>query len=77
MYDGEDPRNHKISVSNNVTYNIQSEHYSIFTTKLASDFLQRVVALYFSHKCDPKIIPEMEIVFISDLVDITREHYLE
>ena len=29
---------HKISVSNNVTYNIESENYSTYTTESASDF---------------------------------------
>ena len=38
LYDGEHPLNHKIGVSNYVTYNIQSEHYSTYTTELANDF---------------------------------------
>ena len=75
--DDEDPRNHKISVSNNVTYNIHSKNYSTFTTELPSDFLHRVMAIYLPHECSPEIIPETEIVFISDLEDINREHYLE
>ena len=58
-----DPRNHNISVSNNVTYHILSENYSTFTADLASDFLDRVIAVYYSHKCDPKAIPETEISF--------------
>ena len=35
----DDDNPYKISASNNVTYNIQSEHYSTFTTEIASDFL--------------------------------------
>ena len=64
-------------MSKNVTYNIQSENYSTFTTEIASDFLDRVIAIYLSHKCDPKLFPEMEIVFISDPKDINKKHYVE
>ena len=64
-------------MSNYVTYNIQSEHYTNYTTELADDFLHRVISIYFSHRCSPKIIPKKEIVFISDPKDITRQHYLE
>ena len=48
-----------------------------YTTESASDFLHRVISIYFSHDCSPKIIPEIEIVSISDPKDITRQHYLE
>ena len=76
--DENDPSNHKINISSNVPYNIQTENYSTFTTELASDFLHKVIAIYLSHhECDPKISPEIEVVFISDPEDITREHYLE
>ena len=53
-----------ISVSNNVTYNIQSEHYTTSTTISASEFLLMVIGIYLSHKCSPKIIHKLEIVFI-------------
>ena len=56
---------------------MQSEHYTTYTTESASDFLHRVISIYFSHDCSPKKIPEIEIVFISDPKDITRQHYLE
>ena len=62
---------------NYVTYNIQSELHTAYTTELANDFLHRVISIYFSHDCSPKIIPEIEIVFISDPKDNTRQHYLE
>ena len=68
---------HKISVSNNVTYSIESENYTTYTTEPAPDFLHRVIGIYLSHKCIPKIIPEIEIVFISDLKHISQQHYLE
>ena len=77
LCDGEHPLNHKINVSNYVTDIIHSEHYTTYTTELADDFLHRVLTNYFSHECSPKIIPEIEIVFISDTKDITRQHYLE
>ena len=54
--DDDDP--YKISVSNNVTYDIQSEHYSTYTTESVSDFLHRVIEIYLSHQCSPKIFPE-------------------
>ena len=39
-YDGEHPLNHKINVSKYVTYNIQSELYTTYTTEPGSrDFL--------------------------------------
>ena len=72
----DDDNPYKISNSNNVTYNIQSEHYSTFTTELASDFLDRVTTIYLSHECS-KIVPEIDKVFLSDPEVITREHYLE
>ena len=75
--EGESPLNYKIVVSNYVTYNIQSENYTTYTTESANDFLHRVISIYFSHECSPKILPEIEIVFISDLVNTTRAHYLE
>ena len=68
---------HKIDVANYVTYNNQSEHYYIHTIEPASDFLHRVLGIYLSHRCSPKIIPEIEIVSISDPKDITQQHYLE
>ena len=58
----------KISVSNNVTYNIESDFYSTYTTETAPDFLHRVIGIYLSHRCSLKI---------SDLKDITCQHYLE
>ena len=63
LYDREHLLNHKINVSNHVTYFIQSEHYMTNTTESANDFLHRVISIYFSHDCSPKIIPEIEIVF--------------
>ena len=68
---------HKIRVTNYVTYNIQSEYYSTFTTEIASDLLQKVISIYYGGKYSPKIISEIEIVFISDPKDITQKHYLE
>ena len=68
---------HKTSVSNNVTYNIESENYSTYTTVLAPDFVQGVIKIYLSLGCSPQIIPEIEIVFISNPKDITRQKYLE
>ena len=67
----------KINVSNYVTYNVQSEHYSTYTTVSAPEFLHRVVGIFHSNKYSPKIIPEIQIAFISNLKDITRQHYLE
>ena len=60
-----------------VTYNIQSEHYTTYSTELANEFLHRVISNYYGHKFSLKIIQEIEIVFISDPKDITRQHYLE
>ena len=77
MFEGESPRKHKINVSNYVTYNIRSENYTTYTTESANDFLHRVISIYLSHECSPKIIPEREIDFVSDPKDITQKHYLE
>ena len=33
--------------------------------------------MYLSHECSPQIIPQIEIVFLSDSNDITQEHYLQ
>ena len=76
--DYENPCSRKITVSNNVTYNIQSEHYSTNTTETASDFLHRVIVeINLSHKSSPQIIPEKELVFVSDPVNIIQQHYTE
>ena len=47
LYDGEHPLNHKLSVLKYGTYNIQSEHYTTYTTEPASDFLHRVISILF------------------------------
>ena len=41
----------------------------------ANDFLKKTISGYFDN--DIKIIPEIEIVFISDLEDINKAHHLE
>ena len=64
-------------MSNYVNYNIQSENYTTYNTEIANDYLQRVIEFNFSHERSPKTFPEIGIVFISDLNDITREPYLE
>ena len=46
----------KIKVSYFVTYNIESEHYSTYTTVPAPDFLQRAIKIYLSHRCRPQMI---------------------
>ena len=76
-YGDTDPFNRKIRVSNYVTYNILSEHYSTYTTESASDFLHRVLNIYLAHDCSPKVTPEVEMLFISDFLHITRNHYLQ
>ena len=71
--DDEDPCNRKITVSNNVTYNIPSENYTTYATEEAPNFLHRdIVEIYLSHECSLKIIPEIEIVLISHLRNTTR-----
>ena len=81
LYEGESPLDHKINVSNYVTYIIQSENYTTYTTELTNDFLHRAISINFSEerstKNTTKIIPDIEIVFISDPKDITKKHYLE
>ena len=77
LYNEEHPLNEKINVTNYVTYNIESENYSFHTTVPEHEFLQGVIKIYLSHRCSPKIIPEIEIAFKSDLKDITRQLYLE
>ena len=47
LYDEGHLLSHKISVSNYVTYSIQSEHYITYTTELANDFLYRVLSIFF------------------------------
>ena len=76
-YGDSDLCNHEIRVSNYVTYYIQSEHYSTYNTESASDFLHRVLNIYLAHECSAKIIPEVDILFISDFLHITRNHHLE
>ena len=77
FYDREHPVNHKINVSSYVTYNIQSEHYTTYTTELADDFLHRVISFYLSEKCSLKIFPDIKVVFIPDPKNLTTQHYLE
>ena len=61
-------------MANSVTYNIQSESYTIYTTESASELLHKILTIYYGHKYFRKIVPEIEVVFISDPKDITREH---
>ena len=75
-YGDSDPCNREIRVSNYVACNIQSEHYSTYTTESANDFLNRVKNIYLSHRCSPKVILEVEILFVSDFLHITRNHDL-
>ena len=77
LYVGKHPLNHKINVSNYVTYNIESGDYTTYTTELAKDILHQDISIYFSHRCCPKIFPKIEIAFISDPKDNTRQPYLE
>ena len=76
-FQGKTITQHKIDVTNYVTYNIQSEYCSTHSTESANDFLHRFISIYYGHNYSLKIIPEIEIVFISDPKDITRQHYLE
>ena len=71
-----DPRNLKTNISINVTYIIQSDYYSGLTTEIASYFLHRYIAIYLFHECSPGIILQIEIAFISDLMDITGDNFL-
>ena len=47
--EGESPCNHKIIVSNYVTYNVQSENYTTYTTEFDNDFLHKFISIYISH----------------------------
>ena len=47
--EGESPRNHKINLSNYVTYNIHSENYTTYTTEIANDFLHKTISISISH----------------------------
>ena len=47
LYDREHPLNHKINVSNYVTYNIESGHYTTYTTEPANDFLHELYQFIF------------------------------
>ena len=46
-FESEDILNHNMNLSNYVTYNIQSEHYTTYTTELANDFSHRVISIFF------------------------------
>ena len=75
IYDGDRLISHKTGLLNYVTYKIQSEHFTTHMIEAANDFLHKVIPSYFYN--DIKIIPEIEIVFKSDLEDITGKLYLE
>ena len=68
---------HKMNIANNNSFNIKSENFTIYTIEPAPEFLHRVISIYLSHRFPPKIIPEVDIVFISDLKHISGQHYLE
>ena len=72
--DNKDLLEHKIKISNIVSYTIHSQHYTTFSSESASDFLYRDIGIYFPYGY---IISNIEILFISDLKNITKEHYLE
>ena len=68
---------HKISVLINVCYTIQGGDYTNYNMETAPDFSHRVIEIYLSNYYAPKIISEVEMVFISDLKLISRQHHLE
>ena len=49
LYDERHLISHKIAVSNYVTYSIKCQHYFTADTELGSDFLHRVIAIFFSN----------------------------
>ena len=59
FYEDEHPLNHKINMSNYVSYNVPSAHYTTHTTEPATVFLHRVISIYFSDECSTEIIPEI------------------
>ena len=77
LYDEGRLISHKMNVSNYVTYKIQSEQYSTYMIEPANDFLHKVIPGYFYPRNNFKIIDETEIIFISDVNFITRQHYLD
>ena len=64
-------------MSNYVRYNNRSGHYTTYATEPANDFLNGIISIYCGCKYSSKIFPEIEVVFISDPKDITRQHYLK
>ena len=51
--------------------------YPSIINQTACDFSNRNITNYLSHNLSPKRIQETEIVFISDVKDMTFHHYLE
>ena len=54
----------------------KKKHYNTYATDSASDFLHKVISIYYSRKSSTHIVPEVEVVFISDPKDITQKLYL-
>ena len=51
--------------------------YLTIINETACDFSNRIVRSYLSHKLSPNRSRDTEIVFISDLKDMTSSQYLE
>ena len=64
----------KIKVSNIVFYTIESQHYTTYSSELASELLHKVIGIYFPYGF---IISILQILFISDLKNMTKQRYLE
>ena len=76
-WDVDDGTYKKISVPNRISYVLDLYGYSTIIKETACDFSNRIIINYFFHDFSPKRIRETEIVFISDLKDMTFHHYLE
>ena len=67
-----------LSVPNEVSYGQILHYFPINITESACEFLDRVVKGYFNHdELNIDQIEEVEILFISDLKDMTYTHYME
>ena len=66
-----------MSIPNRISYALDVYGYPTIINETACDFSNRIIANYLSHKLSPKRIHETDIVFISDLEDMSFHHYFE
>ena len=74
----DDAIKNKMSIPNVLSYGVTVHDYPIFVNETACDFLHRAITSYLNHgELSTDKIQDTELVFKSDLKEMTYSHYLD